>query len=596
MLLFVANRGEIARRIIRSAKRFGFKTAVSYPGIDRDLPFVHEADKSKELNVNSPRSAYLDMDLVISTAKDLGATHLHPGYGFLSENPEFVDRVEKSGMEFVGPSSDSMRAIGDKIGSRRFLKDLNIPLLASYDGEDQDSLRLRAEAEKIGFPLLIKPSAGGGGKGMLKVERLEDFDQALESSRRIAKASFGDDRVFLEPYIENARHIEVQILGDKYGNAVAIGERECSIQRKHQKLIEECPCIYFPQNIREMIYEHSVNIAKKLSYRSLGTVEWLWDGKDKIYFLEVNARLQVEHPVTELVYGIDLVEWQLRVAQGESIENIRLETKGHAIEARLCAEDPQKDFMPSGGKIHRLRLPEEARCDFGYYEKNFISSDFDSLIGKIITYGEDRLQALEKLKKALESCVVFGPATNRAFLIQLLSEPDFKDGKLSTHFVDEHPYRFDFAKAIALLKDSPQTDFEVSSDEEDVDLYSPWGCARVLEDRSFFWEEYEGFRYYHADFADWKEKIQSRNKSSGSSSDEAHLHETLIRSPMPGKVIELRTSSGEIVEKGEVILILEAMKMEHKIVAPRKAKIKKLNLEKNQQVLPEDLLVELEFL
>ncbi|MDB5037154.1 MAG: Methylcrotonoyl-CoA carboxylase, partial [Bacteriovoracaceae bacterium] len=383
-ILYVANRGEIARRIIRSAKKLGFKTAVGYADQDADLPFVQEADLAIPLKGEEARDTYLNSKKVLAAALEAKATHLHPGYGFLSENPQFVDMVQTEKIQFVGPSSESMRLLGDKIGSRKFLKTIGTPLLPSYDGDDQSEKNLLNEATKLGFPLLIKPSAGGGGKGMLRVDRAENFISALESSKRISKAAFGDDRVFLEKLIENARHIEVQILADQSGNVFAIGERECSLQKRHQKVIEEAPCNFLSEELREKILNASKEIAQKAKYSSLGTVEWIWDGKDGIYFLEVNARLQVEHPVTEFVWKIDLVELQLRAALGESLEGLDPKPSGHSIEARLCAEDPDRDFLPSGGKIHRLKISENVRVDFGYYEKNNIPPQFDSLIGKVI--------------------------------------------------------------------------------------------------------------------------------------------------------------------------------------------------------------------
>lgn len=594
MILFIANRGEVARRIIRSAKKLGFQTAVAYPTCDEDLPFVREADLTLRVESKLARQVYVDIAQVIQSAKVLGATHVHPGYGFLSERPEFVRAVRENGMEFVGPDASSMQLLGDKVSSRAFLKKLNISLLPSYEEEDLSIERISLEADRIGYPLLVKPSAGGGGKGMIKVFSAEDLLPALESSQRVALESFGDSRIFLEAYVEGARHVEVQILGDQQGNIKAIGERECSVQRRHQKLIEECPCEFLPERVRQSLHHHSLRIAKELGYHSLGTMEWLWDGHDGIYFLEVNTRLQVEHPVTEMVYGLDLVEWQLRVALGESIESLPLTPRGHAIEARLCAEDPHNQFFPSGGKIYRLRKDEEARNDFGYEEGNSVGSEFDSMLGKVIVFGDSRERSIEKLVQSLEKTCVFGPTTNRSYLIQILKSEAFASGALSTQMLEKMPYQFDLEAAIRLLKDQPIGKVADASTDDDLDYYSPWGAVkqRLSEVDS---EDFFGFRYFHTKFADWKIKIEKRGRELASGSEESFEEgEKKIRSPMPGRIVRVLKKTGDELKRGDVILILEAMKMEHKVIAPWPSELKELKVSDGDQVLPDDILVELE--
>jgi acetyl/propionyl-CoA carboxylase alpha subunit len=572
----------------------GFKTAVGYADQDESLPFVQEADDAISLQGEEAHETYLDFQKVLSAAQKVRATHLHPGYGFLSENPKFVDACDKAQIVFVGPSSQSMRLLGDKIGSRAFLKNLGVPLLPAYDGDDQSEAALTREAKKLGFPLLVKPSAGGGGKGMLRVDDESEFLEKLRSSKRIAKAAFSDDRVFLEKLVENARHIEVQILADRNGSVISFGERECSLQKRHQKVIEEAPCIFLPEEIRSRIFELSRKVAHQANYSSLGTVEWIWDGKAGIYFLEVNARLQVEHPVTELVWHRDLVELQLRVALGEPLKDFQVEPKGHAIEARICAEDPERDFLPTGGKIHRLKLPADVRVDFGYREKNSIPSQFDSLIGKVISFGENREVARLKLIQALKELCIFGPATNRAYLLQLLQSQEVVTGALSTNLISKLPYAFDWKGGLRLLRDLPEDGLRFA-EQEDADTYSPWGASpeRFSESSSFFSEDFAGRRYFHSELGDWsavrvdQRKLSSHDLHQGIEEDE-------VRSPMPGRVIKISAKVGDEIPKGQIIMVLEAMKMEHQIKANRSVKIREIIPKEGERVSLDAVLVRFE--
>jgi len=595
--LYIANRSEIARRIIRSASRMGIPTCVGFAVVDKDLPFVREADRAKLIRCDNSRDAYLNSEIVIQTAKEMGATHLHPGYGFLSENADFVEKLLAAGLEFVGPRPESMRKLGDKIGSRRFLQTLNIPLLPSYEGDDQSIDRFKAEASNLGYPLLVKPSAGGGGKGMFRVKRAADLEEAVDSSKRTSKASFNDDRIFLEKFVDPARHIEVQILADRFGNVHVLGERECSMQRRHQKLIEETPCNFISEKLRKQIFDHSIKIARAVNYESAGTVEWIWDGNDGIYFLEVNTRLQVEHAVTEAVTGIDLVECQLRVSRNEKLENVKSGTNGHSIEVRLCAEDPAKDFLPSGGKIHYLRLPDEnLRVDFGYAENNVIGSDFDSMLGKIISHGKNRSEAIEKMITGLETLCVMGPTTNRAYLLQILKSESFSKGKLSTRMLESFPYHFNLLEALRSFQDlqGDPRHFVESDSHEDLDLHSPWGGLDSSPASEAWWMDFENQRYFHLSFTDWSIPRPRKNLSPSSSvQDEASL-EKLIKSPMPSKIIKILVREGQNLKKGEALIILEAMKMEHKIKCSHNAKVSKILVTEGQQVPPDESLIELE--
>lgn len=589
MIVYIANRGEIARRVIRSAKRLGVKAVVGYADCDSEMPFVREAHAAVPLGGDEAAQTYLNASKVIEAAKKLQATHIHPGYGFLSENASFVDAVTAAGLQFIGPSSKAMRLLGDKIGSRRFLKTLSVPLLPSYEGDDQSSDRLLKEAMNLGFPLLIKPSAGGGGKGMYKVTHKDEFLSSLESSKRLAKAAFNDDRVFLEKLVEPARHIEVQMLADQHGNIRVFGERECSLQRRHQKVFEESPCVFLPASVRARILEASQKLGKAAEYCSAGTVEWIWDGADGIYFLEVNARLQVEHPVTEMVWGVDLVEWQLRVAQGESIADLKAEAKGHSIEARLCAEDPAQGFLPSGGKIHRLRLPENVRTDFGYYEKNSVPPHFDSMLGKMIAFGSDRDAAMDRLQAALEQTVVFGPVTNRAYLIQILKDARVRQGLMSTNLLADIPFRFDSEAGLELIQKLERGEIAASELDEELDYESPWGrTLRPTQEIDF--EDHGDLRYFHTRFADWTMPAPQRGLSSGV--DSAPLDQgKFLKSPMPAKVVKVLVSPSEQIKAGQTVVVLEAMKMEHQIKASMDSKVSEVKVKEGDWVPHDAVLV-----
>ncbi len=595
MILYVANRGEIARRVIKTAQRMGFKTAVGFARQDEDMPFVQEADLRISLEGEEALETYLNAEKVISAAKKLDATHLHPGYGFLSENADFVERVTKAGIEFVGPPARAMRLLGDKVGARKFLLKHHIPLLPSYNGDTQEEGALLEEAQKLGFPLLIKPSAGGGGKGMYKVYRSEDFVEALRSSKRVAASSFKDDRVFLEKLVEPARHIEVQILGDKSGIVRAFGERECSLQRRHQKVFEEAPCEFLTPQVRKRLHEDSERIAREANYSSAGTVEWIWDGGEGMYFLEVNARLQVEHPVTEMIFGVDLVEWQLRISQGETLKNLApLSPKGHSIEARLCSEEPAQDFLPSGGKILRQAFPQSIRVDAGFYEKNSVPPQFDSLMAKVIAFAPTRSEAISRLRRALEETLVFGPKTNRAYLIQVLKDARVTAGELSTSLLSEIKPEFDVFQGVSLIQTLQEGMTNSESLEDSLDWHSPWG-ALPRPTRGLYFEDHGALRFFHTAFADWSEKSPLRRQTSQEDGPSASsMNESSLKSPMPAKVIKVLVSKGEKVKKGQVMVVLEAMKMEHQLKAPRELVIHAVHVKESDRVAYDALLMEWE--
>src|SRR5437870_5113922 len=420
--LLIANRGEIACRVIRTARKLGIRTVAVYSDADAKALHVRMADEAVHIGPSAARESYLRGDRIIDAAKTTGAEAIHPGYGFLSENADFAQSVIDAGLIWVGPKPDSIRAMGLKDAAKKLMAEAGVPVTPGYLGEDQDPKRLKKEAGAIGYPVLIKAVAGGGGKGMRKVERAADFGDALESCKREAASSFGNDIVLLEKWIESPRHIEVQVFGDSHGNVVHLFERDCSLQHRHQKVIEEAPAPGMDSETREAVCGAAVRAGQAVNYGNAGTIEFIADASeglkpDRILFMEMNTRLQVEHPVTEAITGLDLVEWQLRVAAGEKLplaqDAIRL--NGHAIEARLYAEDPQHDFLPSTGTLERLRLPENVvRVDSGVREGNTVTPFYDPMIAKMIAHADTREAAAAKLAHALEETQIAGLRINTA--------------------------------------------------------------------------------------------------------------------------------------------------------------------------------------
>ncbi|WP_447556281.1 acetyl/propionyl/methylcrotonyl-CoA carboxylase subunit alpha [Vreelandella sp. EE22] len=446
--LLVANRGEIACRVMRTARRLGLKTVAVYSDADANARHVREADEAIRLGPAPARESYLDIDVVIKAARQSGSGAVHPGYGFLSENGRFVDALERSGITFVGPPATAIAAMGDKSAAKTRMANANVPLVPGYHGENQEDDRLHAEADRIGYPVMLKASAGGGGKGMRVVESPDAFQAALEGCRRESKASFGDDRMLIEKYLVKPRHVEVQVFCDNHGNGVYLFERDCSIQRRHQKVLEEAPAPGMTAQLREAMGSAAVRAAQEIGYVGAGTVEFLLDTDGAFYFMEMNTRLQVEHPVTEMVTGQDLVEWQLRVAMGEPLPCAQheLTLTGHSFEARLYAEDPAQDFLPATGTLTRFALDLEGagldsaqvRLDSGVESGDTVSMYYDPMLAKLIVHGPDRKAALATLNRALAALDVQGVVTNRAFLQRLASHPAFKAQALDTGFIERH--------------------------------------------------------------------------------------------------------------------------------------------------------------
>ncbi|MGM1051263.1 MAG: acetyl/propionyl/methylcrotonyl-CoA carboxylase subunit alpha [Pseudomonadota bacterium] len=482
--LLVANRGEIACRVMRTARAMGLRTVAVYSDADANARHVREADEAVRLGPAAARESYLKVEAVIEAAQRTGAGAIHPGYGFLSENGPFVEALDKAGITFVGPPASAIAAMGDKSAAKERMSHAGVPLVPGYHGDDQDDALLKAESDKIGYPVLLKASAGGGGKGMRVVESAEGFQAALDGCRRESQAAFGDQRMLIEKYLTQPRHVEVQVFCDSHGNGVYLFERDCSVQRRHQKVLEEAPAPGMSPELRCEMGEAAVRAAKEIGYVGAGTVEFLLDADGSFFFMEMNTRLQVEHPVTEMITGQDLVEWQLRVAMGERLPLAQeeLTITGHSFEARLYAEDPEQDFLPATGELTRFAMdlegagldPSLVRLDSGVETGDVVSMHYDPMLAKLIVHGDDRDQALATLNRALAALDVQGVVTNRAFLQRLATHPAFRNAELDTRFIEKNeatlfaPIEYDInAYAGAALIGLNQLARECESD-------SPW--------------------------------------------------------------------------------------------------------------------------
>lgn len=452
--ILIANRGEIACRVIHTAKRMGIKTVAVFSKLDEHAPHVKQADEAFLIGPGPAKESYLNANIIIETALRSGAKAVHPGYGFLSENADFAEALEKAGLVFIGPNAQSIRIMGSKLESKATMGKAGIPVIPGYHGKDQNESSLLKEAQRIGFPLLIKSSAGGGGKGMRLVTDLQTFAEKLAACQRESENYFKDPTVILEKYLAHPRHIEVQVFADSFGNCVHLFERDCSIQRRHQKIIEEAPAYGISNEIRYKLGETAIKIAKEIGYLNAGTVEFLLDEDQQFYFMEMNTRLQVEHPVTEMITGFDLVEWQLKVASGQPLPVMQTDIQhhGHAIEARIYAEDPEHDFLPAAGTIELLRTPTAAhfstfsgissqsalRLDSGIEQHSLVTIYYDPLLAKMIAWGQDRMQAIQSLEEGLEQFHIVGLANNASFLRSILRTPEFQQSAQDTGFLERN--------------------------------------------------------------------------------------------------------------------------------------------------------------
>jgi len=496
--ILVANRGEIAVRVMRTARELGIRSVAVYSEADVESLHVELADEAVLIGAPAPAASYLNIPRIIEAAKTTGAEAIHPGYGFLSENPDFSEAVEKSGLVFIGPPPNAMRLLGNKIESRVLAESHGVPVTPGATFPEPEPSAVTKVAEKIGWPVLIKAAAGGGGKGMRVVHKAADLPLALEGAIREAKSAFGDPTVYLEKYLPRPRHIEFQIFCDSHGNAVHLGERECSVQRRHQKIIEETPSVVITPELRARMGEAALKIVKAAGYRNAGTVEFLFD-RGNFYFLEVNARLQVEHPVTEFRTGEDLVEWQLRIASGEKLPKSQdqIAFRGHALECRIYAEDPRAGFLPSSGKILALDEPHipGVRIDSGIREGMDISVYYDPILSKVISFSDDRNGAIRKMREALDRYVLLGVSTPIEILRDILSHPEFVAGNLSTHFIDDHfadwkPSAHDGADLAAALLVATRATTGMAAASTNGDrpgIPSPWqslGSWQIAKQRS----------------------------------------------------------------------------------------------------------------
>jgi 3-methylcrotonyl-CoA carboxylase alpha subunit len=645
--LLIANRGEIVCRIADTARRLGVTTIAVYSDADRHARHVRLADEAYHLGPSPAAESYLDIARVIDLAKRVRADAVHPGYGFLSENAAFAQACRDAGLLFVGPPASAITAMGSKSSAKAAMAAVGVPVAPGYHGDGQTLDRLRAEAERVGFPLIIKASAGGGGKGMQVVRSAAEVTAAIESAQRLARTAFADDRLLLERYFPNARHVEVQVFADSQGQIVTLYDRDCSVQRRHQKIIEEAPAPGLREEVRAAMAQAAVTAARTVGYVGAGTVEFLLDDGQRFYFMEMNARLQVEHPVTELITGVDLVEWQLRIAQGESLPKAQEEIvrQGVAVEARLYAEDPQHGYLPSVGRIAHLRWPDMSaglRLDSGVDAGDEVSPFYDPLLGKIIARGESRMQACDRLREALLGLEIAGVTTNRALLASVLADDEFRRGAVATDFLDVRRAQLRFAEPEPEAEDYVLAGLWCATRQIDADaLWSDSGGWRLGAPASTRWRfgdrdvtiavsapgEYIG----HVGDQNCEVRLIGRTAQSlcvelsGRSERfnileldrELHLFrrtghvvmravgtddalqvaerpdEGSLLTPLPGTVVKVHVSVGERVARGAALVTVEAMKMEHTLTAPTEGVVARILFGVADRVAAGAILVEL---
>ncbi|WP_412064700.1 acetyl/propionyl/methylcrotonyl-CoA carboxylase subunit alpha [Rhizobium sp. SYY.PMSO] len=652
--ILIANRGEIACRVIRTARRMGIRTVAVYSDADRDSLHVALADEAVHIGPAAASESYLSKEKIIAAAERTGVQAIHPGYGFLSENANFAEAVEAAGLVFIGPSPASIRAMGLKDAAKALMERAGVPVVPGYHGDGQEPGFLAGQAAGIGFPVLIKARAGGGGKGMRRVDRPEDFEASLEAAKREAKSAFGDDAVLIEKYLVKPRHIEIQVFGDSQGNAVHLFERDCSLQRRHQKVIEEAPAPGMTEEMRSAMGEAAVRAARAIDYRGAGTVEFIADvsdglSPDRFFFMEMNTRLQVEHPVTEAIAGVDLVEWQLRVASGEPLPKTQdeLAINGWAFEARIYAEDPSRGFLPATGTLSRLRFPGgDVRIDAGVREGDSITTHYDPLIAKLTVHAPDRAAALAKLTRGLEQTQVAGTTTNLDFLIRLSRQPDFAAGHPDTGLIDRDVEALtaaqqpdDAALAIAAIVEAGGF-AEVAGSDPWLSLgaWQLWGeasrlvtlhfaggqrnCRVTARDRTLFRVAFDDraipVRLLAGEGVSRRIEIDGRQSradifetSSGVTlfldGQTHHFHrfdpldggeETAsggdrVIAPMPGLVKIVRVREGDTVAKGQALIVMEAMKMELTLTAARDGIVESLHVGEGDQTSESAVLLSL---
>ena len=644
--LLVANRGEIVCRIVRTARRLGVTTIAVYSDADRNAQHVRAADEAYYLGPSPAAMSYLDIGKLIALAQRVGADAIHPGYGFLSENALFAQACQDAGLIFIGPPASAIRSMGSKSASKAAMAAVGVPVAPGYHGDEQSAHRLIEEAARVGFPLIIKASAGGGGKGMQVVKSAAEVPAAVESAQRLARTAFGDDRLLMERYFPKARHVEVQIFADSHGQTVSLFDRDCSVQRRHQKIIEEAPAPGLRDEVRTSMAQAAVKSAQAVGYIGAGTVEFLVDDAQNFYFMEMNTRLQVEHPVTELITGIDLVEWQLRIAQGERLPRAQaqMSQRGFAVEARLYAEDPAREYLPSVGQITHLRWPERpgVRLDTGVESGDEISPYYDPMLGKVIAWGETRATAIELLHRALSEVEIVGVATNRALLTSVLADPEFRRGAVGTDFLNVRRAKLSFGEPPAA--------------GPDIALGAVW-CAAKNSGNNALWEDSRGWRLAAPASTTWRfaqgsavvelsapneysvrvskddyvvrvlsrgarlllAECQGRMQTMSVYDADPELHlfregrhvvlhlqrtddavqvagdseQGTLLTPLPGTVVAVHVAAGQQVARGTPLVTVEAMKMEHTLTAPYDGVVSRVAYGLTDRVQAGAVLVEL---
>jgi 3-methylcrotonyl-CoA carboxylase alpha subunit len=648
--ILIANRGEIACRVAATARRLGVRTVAVYSDADAGAKHVAACDEAVYIGGSSPKESYLQWQRIIDAAQATGAQAIHPGYGFLSENEEFAQACANAGLVFIGPPASAIQAMGLKAESKRLMEQAGVPLVPGYHGAQQGTALLRQEADRIGYPVLIKASAGGGGKGMRAVDKPEDFESALDSCKREAINSFGDDAVLIEKYVQRPRHIEIQVFGDTQGNCVYLFERDCSVQRRHQKVLEEAPAPGMTEAMRRQMGEAAVAAARAVNYVGAGTVEFIveqrGEGEMTFFFMEMNTRLQVEHPVTEAITGLDLVEWQLRVAAGEPLplKQEQLRIRGHAIEARICAENPDNNFLPATGRLQVYRKPActafeigTVRVDDGVREGDEISPYYDSMIAKLIVHGDTREQALARLDEALAQTRIVGLATNVQFLRHVVKSPSFAQANLDTALIQREQAVLFHQEPVGLPLAAAAAVANTLSAERALEGHDPfsrrdgWRSHGVATRRFAF--EFGGqpahadLTYLHdgglrltvgetsgtlsfapvdggLDIAFAGQRITAQVHASGemdhvftprgatqilaidllAHAGEGEADTGRLTAPMPGKVVSFAVKAGDAVRKGQPLAVMEAMKMEHTIAAPADGTVAELLYAPGDQV------------
>ncbi|MBT2375180.1 acetyl/propionyl/methylcrotonyl-CoA carboxylase subunit alpha [Pseudomonas fluorescens] len=642
--ILIANRGEIACRIQRTAQTLGYRTVAIYSDADANALHVQMSDEAIHIGPAPVQQSYLNIPAILEAAKRTGANAIHPGYGFLSENAEFAEACQAAGLTFIGPSPEAIELMGSKRLSKIAMLNAGVPCIAGYQGPDQDDQTLQREAERIGYPLMIKASAGGGGRGMRLVHSPDTLLEHLRTARSEALNAFGSAELILEQALIEPRHVEVQLFGDTHGNLIYLGERDCSIQRRHQKVIEEAPCPVMTAELRQAMGEAALKAGRAVNYVGAGTVEFLLDRNGQFYFLEMNTRLQVEHPVTELITGLDLVDWQLQIAAGLPLplcqEDVTL--SGHAMEVRLYAEDPAQGFLPQTGDVVRWEPAAGVRIDHGLCEGQRISPFYDPMLGKIIAHGATREEARRKLLRAVEDCVLLGVCSNQGLLADLLKHPEFVAGNFSTGFIGEHfsditrhaptpeelglaaalfyqhsanahrsglpgwrtnanvPWTYRLAvqdelKAISvsLLADNC---LQVEVDQQAVEIHllgtdGRWATVVVNGIRRRVAYHLEGTQLW---LSTTSSGLCIANHTQAAATRQTEASNGTVKAPMDGAIVEVRVSEGDRVSKGQLLLVLEAMKMEHPLKAGIDGVIKRVQVIAGDQVRNRQVLLEIE--